>query len=106
MPVLDQIIEAGVDVLIGVDPVEGKGTDLAEMRRRSAGRLALWGGVNGFVTVERGTPEEVRAAVRTALDTLGPTGFILSPVDNIRDETPEVWRSVEAFIDAWQEATS
>ncbi len=104
MPVLDQIIEAGVDVLIGVDPVEGKGTDLAEMKRRAEGRIALWGGVNGFITVEGGSEEEIRQAVHAALGTLGPTGFILSPVDNIRDESPATWRNVQVFIQAWKEA--
>ncbi|HPD14156.1 MAG TPA: uroporphyrinogen decarboxylase family protein [Planctomycetota bacterium] len=103
MPLLDMIIEAGVDVLIGVDPIQGKGTDMAEMKRRTAGKLALWGGVNGFLTVERGTPEGIREAVRLALDTLGPDGFILSPVDNIRDTSDEVWRNTMALIEAWRE---
>jgi hypothetical protein len=96
------LIEAGVDVLIGVDPVQGKGTDLAEMRRSSAGRLALWGGVNGFVTVERGSPDAVRDAVREALAVLGPVGFILSPVDNVTGSSERVWANIDAFIDEWR----
>ena len=102
-PVLDMIVEAGVDVLVGVDPVQGKGTDLAAMGEQAWGRLALWGGVNGFLTVERGTAAQVREGVRRALETLGPDGFILSPVDNVRDPSQEVWRNVEALIAAWQE---
>ncbi len=101
-PILDMLIEAGVDVLIGVDPVQGKGTDLGEIRRRAAGHLALWGGVNGFVTVEQGSPEAVREAVREAMALLGPDGFILSPVDNVTDSSPRVWANVEAFIDEWR----
>ena len=103
MPMLDLIIEAGVDVLIGVDPIQGKGTDMRELKARTKGRLALWGGVNGFLTVERGTPEEIREAVRTALDTLGPDGFILSPVDNVRDTSEETWENAMALIEAWKE---
>ncbi|MBM4032745.1 MAG: hypothetical protein FJ291_13280 [Planctomycetes bacterium] len=103
MPLLGMIIEAGVDVLIGVDPIQGKGTDMAEMKRLAAGRLALWGGVNGFITVERGTPQGIREAVKLALDSLGPDGFILSPVDNIRDTSEEVWRNTLALIEAWRE---
>ncbi len=103
MPLLDMIIEAGVDVLIGVDPIQGKGTDMAEMKRRTAGKLALWGGINGFLTVERGTPQGIREAVKLALDTLGPDGFILSPVDNIRDTSEETWRNTMALIEAWRE---
>ncbi len=102
MPILDLLIEAGVDVLIGVDPVQGKGTDLTQMRQSSAGRLALWGGVNGFVTVERGSPEAVRDAVREALAVLGPIGFILSPVDNVTDSSKRVWANIDAFIEEWR----
>lgn len=103
MPVLEEIIEAGVDVLVGVDPVQGKGTDLAEMRSRAGSRLCLWGGVNGFLTVERGTAADVRDAVGRALDVLGPRGFILSPVDNVRDPSEATWRNVLALIEAWRE---
>ena len=103
MPVLDQIVEAGVDVLVGVDPIQGKGTEMAEMKRRAKGELCLWGGVNGFLTVERGAEGDIRQAVKQALDTLGPDGFILSPVDNVRDTSEEVWRNVLALVDAWKE---
>lgn len=102
MPLLDMLADAGVDVLIGVDPVQGKGTRPAEMKARAKARLCLWGGVNGFLTVERGTPEGVRRAVEGALTALGPDGFILSPVDNIRDASDEAWRNVLALIDAWK----
>ncbi len=103
MAVLDQIVEAGVDVLVGVDPVQGKGTDMAAMKERTRGKLALWGGVNGFLTVERGTPEGIREAVKLALDTLGRDGFILSPVDNVRDMSEDAWINVRALVEAWQE---
>jgi len=101
--VLDQIVAAGVDVLVGVDPVQGKGTDMAAMKERTRGKLALWGGVNGFLTVERGTPEGIREAVKLALDTLGRDGFILSPVDNVRDMSEDAWINVRALVEAWQE---
>ncbi|MBM4041430.1 MAG: hypothetical protein FJ290_23250 [Planctomycetes bacterium] len=102
MPLLEMVIEAGVDVLIGVDPIQGKGTDMAEMKRRAKGKLALWGGINGFITVERGTPEGIREAVKLALDALGPDGFILSPVDNIRDTSEEVWAKTLELIEYWR----
>jgi uroporphyrinogen-III decarboxylase len=103
MPVLDMLIEAGVDVLVGVDPIQGKGTEMQEMKQRTAGRMCLWGGVNGFLTVERGTSAGIRDAVRDALGALGPDGFILSPVDNIRDTSDEVWSNTLALIEAWKE---
>jgi hypothetical protein len=100
MPLLEMIAEAGVDVLIGVDPARW---DLAEAKRRLNGRVCLWGGVNGHLTVEQGSPAEVRAEVRSALQLLSPGGgFILSPVDNVRRLTPEIEANVAALIEEWQ----
>ena len=61
LPLLDDILDGGVDVLIGVDPEEGKGTALPAIKEAlpQAGR-ALWGGVSGAVTVELGTEERDR----------------------------------------------
>ena len=101
-PMLDFYREAGIDVLIGVDPVQGTYTDMGMMKKKLGGRICLWGGVSGAVTVELGSEDEVRAAVRKALETLGPEGFILSPVDNITEDTPRTWRNLEAFLDEWQ----
>jgi len=103
MGILPMVLEAGVDVLIGVDPVQGVGTDMGRMRATVGDRMALWGGVNGFVTVELGSDDEIRAAVRTALTELGPRGTILSPVDNIRDQSDETMRRVEVLIEAWRQ---
>lgn len=103
MGILPMVLEAGVDVLIGVDPVQGVGTDMRRMRATVGDRMALWGGVNGFVTVELGSDDEIRAAVRTALTELGPRGTILSPVDNIRDQSDETMRRVEVLIEAWRQ---
>jgi hypothetical protein len=88
--------------LIGIDPVQGSYTDMPKMREGLAGKVATWGGVSGAVTVEMGEEEEVRAAVREAMDALGPDGFILSPVDNITVDRPQTWRNVDIFIDEWK----
>jgi uroporphyrinogen-III decarboxylase len=106
LPLLDDFMEAGIDVLIGIDPVQGTKTDMAAIRKKTAGRLALWGGVSGAVTVEMGEEEEIRGAVRHAIDTLGPEGFILSPVDNITVDAPRTWQNLEVFIDEWKQRRS
>jgi hypothetical protein len=102
LPLRDHHLEAGIDVLIGIDPVQGTYTDMPKVREVLAGKVATWGGVSGAVTVELGTEEEVRAAVRDAVDALGPDGFILSPVDNITVDRPQTWRNVDVFIDEWK----
>ena len=102
-PLLDLYAEAGVDVHIGVDPVQDARADLPLTKRKLADRVAIWGGVNGFVTIETGSPADVRQAVRHAVQTLGSGGgFILSPVDNVVDGSPATWSNVEAFIDEWR----
>ncbi len=106
MPVADLILEAGVDVIVGIDPGQGKGTTLQEVRDSVGGKVGLWGGVSGPLAVEEGTEGEVREAVEEAASVLGDTGrFILSPVDNVRADTERSWRNVRAFIDTWRSLT-
>jgi len=100
MHLIEPIIDAGVDVLIGVDPKE---YDLRQTIELSAGKLCLWGGVNGHLTVERGTPDQVVQEVESSLDILGnQPGFILSPVDNIRELSPAIEDNIHALITTWQ----
>jgi hypothetical protein len=104
VPLLDDILGAGIDVLIGLDPAEGKGTSLSAIKERfRRARRCLWGGVSGAITVECGTGEETEEAVRTALATLGSDGgLILSPVDNVREDTENARRNTRRFIEAWK----
>jgi uroporphyrinogen-III decarboxylase len=102
VPMLNFYLDAGVDVLIGIDPIQGTHTDMSLMKKQAGDRLALWGGVSGAVTVEMGSQEEVRAAVARAIGALGPRGFILSPVDNITVDAPLTWYNIDAFIDEWR----
>ena len=104
VPLLEDIIDSGVDVLIGLDPKEGKGTDLKLVKKsfREAGR-ALWGGVSGPMSVETADGEESERAVSEALDILGKGGgFILSPVDNVREQTETAWKNTRRFLDVWK----
>ena len=102
LPMLDNIREAGVDVLLGIDPLQQGEAPLVTMRDKLGGRVCLWGGVNGAITVEEGTEDEVRSAVAYALETMrGVDGFILSPVDNITEITPRAWRNVDVFVKTW-----
>ena len=102
-PLADLLLEAGIDTLIGLDPVQGKGVDFQVMKNKIGKSVCLWGGVNGFVTMELGTEEEVRAEVRKAHEILKPGGgFILSPVDNVTQNTDHAWRNIHILIDEWR----
>jgi Uroporphyrinogen decarboxylase (URO-D) len=100
MPLLGDIRDAGVDVILGVDL---HCWDLEVARARTGGKVALWGGVNGHLTVENGSPDQVRAEVRRAAEILAPGGrFILSPVDNVREENEVSRQNVTVLIDEWK----
>ena len=103
MPLLDMFVELGIDTVIGVDPEQW---DLAETKRKLGGRVCIWGGVNGHLTVEQGTEEEVRQAVQEAMRICAPGGgFILSPVDNVREHTALSAANARALIDEWRKLT-
>lgn len=104
MPIIDYILDTGIDVLIGFDPVEGKGTSMDIIKEKFLARKkAIWGGVSGAITIENGTLEETENAVIEAIKILGKQGgFILSPVDNVREETEVVWANTSKFIDTWK----
>jgi uroporphyrinogen-III decarboxylase len=101
-PMLSLYASSGMDVLLGIDPIQGTHTDMPLMKEKLAGKTCLWGGVSAAVTVERGTEEEIRQAIQLAVDTLGPTGFILSPIDNLTVDEPLTWENIRIFIDEWQ----
>ena len=101
MAMLDELKEADIDLLYFVDPVQDH-VDLSTLKQRVDGKFAIAGGVNSSITLGRGTPEEIREAVHSAIKTLGPCGgFILSPVDALFPDTP--WDSVQKMVDAWCE---
>jgi uroporphyrinogen-III decarboxylase len=100
IPLLDEIAEVGVDVIIGVDPQRW---DVAETARRLAGRVCVWGGVNGHQTVEQGDENQVCSETLKAMQLFSNDGFILSPVDNVRNHTPAARRNVQALIQTWQD---
>ena len=69
----------------------------------TAKQKCLWGGVSGVVTVETGTQQETEEAVLQALQVLGRGGgFVLSPVDNVREDTPaglEKYAQVHRYLE-------
>ncbi len=104
LPVIDDLLEADIDVLIGLDPEEGKIKDLDIVKDKFASKKkALWGGVSGAITIEMGTEKDTEEAVINALRNLANGGgFILSPVDNVREDTENAWRNTHVFIETWK----
>jgi hypothetical protein len=105
MPIFDDFLDLQIDAILGVDPVQGKDTDLNTLAQRANGRMCLWGGVSAPMSVEHATRAEIWRAVEQAISICGAQGgFILSPVDNIIDPSRETWENVKEFINAWRQA--
>lgn len=101
MPLLGDFLDIGLDLLWGVDPVQGE-ADLDGVAATLGGRMCVLGGMNGNLTMAEGSPDDVRAAVDRAVDALGGgRGFILSPVDQLEEGVP--WENVEALLERWRE---
>lgn len=100
MPLLDFFKEANIDVLYGVDPVQG-GADLPRVKKEIGNRICIWGGVNSAITLKLWSKEEIRKAVTDAIKILAPGGgFILSAIDQIFPDTP--WENIEVMIETWK----
>jgi hypothetical protein len=103
MPLLGTFKEMGVDLLYGIDPVQG-GYDLERAKREIGDRICLWGGVNSHVILTNGSREDVINAVKEAISIMGPNGgFILSSVGTM--SYPQIpIENIETMINAWRTA--
>lgn len=90
LPLLDSIVEMGVDIL---NPVQttAAGMDPAVLKERYGEKLAFWGAsCDSQGTLTQGSPAEVRSEVRANLETFDALagGFVLASVHNIQANVP------------------
>jgi uroporphyrinogen decarboxylase len=98
-PLLDDLVEIGVDVLGPVQSSAGKLADFAALKRRYGRSLVFAGGIDTHRVLPHGTPDEVRAEVRRVIGLLGPGGgYLLGAVHTIMRDVPAV--NVLAMVDA------
>jgi uroporphyrinogen decarboxylase len=99
-PIIDMIIDSGIDCLDPIDPIAGM--DLAEVKARYGDRVALKGNVDCAHILTFGTAEEVVEATREALSKGMPGGgFILSSSNSIHSAVkPENYL---AMLQAWRQ---
>ena len=84
--VIPDLIEIGLDVL---NPVQPACMEPDELKRRFGDRLCFWGSIDEQHTLPFGSPEDVRAEVRTRLRTIGRHGgLILGPTHHVQLDTP------------------
>lgn len=110
MPFLNILKTLDIDMLFGVDPMQGE-WDFAQLKQQIGNDICLFGGINGYLQIVDGSANDVQAATEYAMKTLAPDGrFILSAVDNIRIDHsnpdklwPDVWQNVQQMVDAWKQ---
>jgi uroporphyrinogen decarboxylase len=78
-PILDMMIEAGIDAWQGIQPAIGM--TLPRLQERYAGRLCFWGGVD-VDTLVAGSEEEVAEQVRVACESAPRDGGLVLTCGN------------------------
>ncbi len=98
-PLLDDLVEIGVDILNPVQTSAGRMADLATLKLRYGDALTFCGAIDTQRILPHGTPDEVRAEVRRVIGELGPGGgYLLSSVHTIMNDVPA--ENILAMVDA------
>jgi uroporphyrinogen decarboxylase len=87
-PVIDDLIEIGVDIL---DPLQAAadGMEPQALKDLYGGRICLHGGICTQFLLPKGTPDEVRREARRRVEILGAGGgYILAPCHVLQTDVP------------------
>ncbi len=96
LPFIDDLIEAGVDIL---NPVQPECMDFAELHAKYGERLSFSGTIGTQQLMPYGTPQQVRDEVRRNLTFAGGKGGLFCcPTHMLEPEVP--WANVEAYVEA------
>jgi uroporphyrinogen decarboxylase len=95
-PILDDLIEIGLDVL---NPVQPECMDVGALKRRYGSRLSFWGTIGLQRALPFGTPQQVEDEVRRRIEEAGAGGgLLLSPAHVLAPEVP--LENIRAMFDA------
>jgi len=86
-PILDDLIDAGVDI---INPVQVSAMgDTEELKRRFGERVVFWGAVDTQRVLPYGSPDLVRSEVGRRIHDLAPGGgYVAGAVHNIQPDVP------------------
>jgi len=88
-PLLDDLVEIGVDILNPIQTTAGQMADLLQLKQRYGSELVFCGAIDTQRVLPFGTPAQVRDEVRRVMQSLTPNGgYLLAPVHSIPNETP------------------
>lgn len=99
-PLIDDLVEIGVDILNPIQTSAGKMSDLPALKKRFGKALVFCGAVDTTKVLPFGSPAQVREEVRRVIEQLAPGGgFILASVHTIQKNVPaeNIWAMAEAL---------
>jgi len=97
-PIIDDLVEVGVDVL---NPVQPTAMDPGRLKKRFGSRLSFWGGVDDQKILPFGSPKEVENEVKLRIRQIAPGGgYILCSSHNVQAETPV--ENIRAYFSAYK----
>ncbi len=97
-PLMEDLIDVGVDLLNPVQVSAKDMGDTARLKREFGDRISFCGGIDTQTVLPKGTPAEVRAEVRRRIKDLAPGGgYVLAAVHSIQPDVP--LENIEAMLD-------
>jgi uroporphyrinogen decarboxylase len=112
LPILDQIVDAGMDALDPIDPISG--LDIGVIKRRLGGKLALKGNVDCAHTLTYGTEKQVvEETIGVLHKAAAGGGLIVSSSNSIHSGVKPgnylaMWNAIRAYgrypirLDGWE----
>ena len=82
MPIIDMIIETGIDCLDPIDPLAGM--DIGFIKQKYSDKIAIKGNINCVTTLQNGTSQEVEKEVKKCIKKAGiGGGYIISSSNSL-----------------------
>jgi len=97
--IIPDLIEIGLDIL---NPVQPECMDPVALKKEYGDRLSFWGTIGTQTTMPFAAPDEVKAAVKRIIETVGRGGgLLLAPTHVLEPDVP--WKNICAFVEAVRE---
>lgn len=102
VPLIDDFIEMGVDILNPIQTSAGTMSDLPALKKRFGKNIAFCGGIDSHRILPFGSVEEIREEVKRVMQILGPDGgCMIGAVHTVMNDVPA--ENVLAMVDAVEE---
>lgn len=102
VPLIEDFIEIGVDILNPIQTSAGSMSDLPALKRRYGDNMVFCGGIDSHRILPFGSVEDVRQEVQRVMQILGPGGgYLLGAVHTVMNDVPP--ENVLAMVDAVKE---